>query len=406
VVNPISNPFLTLAASLVTGAFLIFAPQSSAADAPDYSDPATWLCHPEKTTDNNVCLRDQSVISVASNGSSSVTPGYIESNPAIDCFYVYPTASMDVTANSNLTPDAQEKDTAAIQFGRYGEVCRTFAPVYRQRTLTYLGIGALGDGLVTEETMAQAYETAYADIREAFNNYLNNDNHGRGFLLVGHSQGARLLARLVQEEIEPDTTLRQQMVSAHLIGTGISVPIGDVVGGTFTSTPLCTSASQSGCIVAYSTFRKGDPELAAPRFGVQPEEGYEAACTHPAALAGGSAELEVRLPFDQPYAFDVLLKIQGTGGPYKRWWDNIKAKQKAEFFSVPGQFFGECVRNDEGTHYLEVTIDSDEDDPRADNYRGELIVVQGWGLHLVDVNLAQGNLIQLASDQINHWLEH
>ena len=389
---------LAIAALLLTGINA-----SHAAEAPDYSDSDHWLCHPEQRDQDNVCLRDQSVISVAANGSSSVTPGYIEQIPAVDCFYVYPTASMDVTANSNMTPDAQEKDTAAIQFGRYGEVCRTFAPVYRQRTLTYLGIGALGDGLVSEETMAKANETAYQDVRSAFEHYLNNDSNGRGFILVGHSQGARLLARLLQEEIEGNEALSQRLVAAHLIGTGISVPVGEQVGGTFQQTPLCTSANQAGCVVAYSTFRKGDPELETPRFGVVPEAGYEAACTHPAALAGGAETLQARLPFDQPYAFDVLLEMKGSSGPYKSWWKSLGAKRQAAFYAVPGQFSGQCVRDSEGTHYLEVTIDSDPEDPRADEYRGELIVVKGWGLHLVDVNIAQGDLIRLAGDQINAW---
>ncbi|MEE2749551.1 MAG: DUF3089 domain-containing protein [Pseudomonadota bacterium] len=390
---------LAVAALLLTGFST-----SNAAENPDYSDSDNWLCHPEQRDQDNVCLRDQSVISVAANGSSSVTPGYIEQIPAVDCFYVYPTASMDVTANSNMTPDAQEKDTTAIQFGRYGEVCRTFAPVYRQRTLTYLGIGALGDGLVSEETMAEANETAYQDVRNAFDHYLNNDSNGRGFILVGHSQGARLLARLLQEEIESNDALRRRLVAAHLIGTGISVPVGEQVGGTFQQTPLCTSANQSGCVVAYSTFRKGDPELETPRFGVVSEPGFEAACTHPAALAGGTETLQARLPFDQPYAFDVLLEMKGSSGPYKSWWKSLRAKREADFYAVPGQFSGQCVRDSEGTHYLEVTIDSDPEDPRADEYRGELIVVKGWGLHLIDVNIAQGDLIRLASDQINAWL--
>lgn len=404
----IRNPFApsVLVSTFLTLILPVQAANASDDNAPNYNAPDTWLCHPSLPAQDNVCLRDQSVISVAANGSSSVTEGYVDSNPAVDCFYVYPTASMDLTASSNLNPDAQEKDTTAIQFGRYAEACRTFAPVYRQRTLTYLGLGALGDGLVKEETMMQANETAYADVRDAFKNYIANDNDGRGFLLVGHSQGARLLARLVQEEIETDAALQQQMVSAHLIGTDISVPAGGVVGGTFYSTPLCTSANQNGCVVAYSTFRRDDPELATPKFGTPPADGYEAACTHPAALAGGSEELAARLPFDQPYAFDVLLKAQGSGGPYERWWDNLKAKRQANFYSVPGQFRGECVRDKQGTHYLEVTIESNENDPRADNYRGELIVVKGWGLHLVDINIAQGDLVQLAHDQIQHWLNH
>ena len=390
---------LVLVALLLTPSALL-----NAAEDPDYSDNDLWLCHPQLADSNNVCQRDQSFISVAANGSSSVMPGYIESSPAIDCFYVYPTASTDITASSNLRPDAQEKDTTAIQFGRYGEICRQYAPVYRQRTLTYLGIGALGDGLVSEDTLAAANETAYADVRNAFLHYLTHENQGRGVLLVGHSQGARLLARLIQEEFEGQPERQSRLVAAHLIGTGIEVPVGGTVGGTFSETPLCSHGGQSGCVVAYSSFRQDDPELATPRFGAAPSEGFEMACTHPAALAGGEEALDVRLPFDQPYAFDVLLAKKGSGGPYRSWWKNLSARNKADFYSVPGQFSGQCIRNSDGTHYLEVSIEIDADDPRADEYRGELIVVKGWGLHLIDLNLAQGDLIRLASDQINHWL--
>ena len=375
----------------------------SFAAEPDYTLEEQWLCHPDKSEDN-VCLRDQTHVSVAANGSRTFESHMPAVTPEVDCFYVYPTASMDLTASSNLIPDAQEKDTTAIQFGRYSEVCRQFAPVYRQRTLTYLGIGALGDGLVSEETMAEANATAYSDVKQAFDHYLENDNNGRGFILVGHSQGARLLARLVAEEIENDAGLSSQLVAAHLIGTGISVPVGSNVGGTFSHTPLCQNPGQSGCIVAYSTFREGDPELATPRFGTTDEPGYEIACTHPASLMGGQSELDVRLPFEQPYAFGTLLKIQGSGGPYGNWWTNQKVKQRADYFSVPGQFYGECVRDGNGTHYLEVRIDSDPEDPRADDYRGELIVVKGWGMHLIDMSLAQGDLIRLAHDQTNSWL--
>lgn len=370
----------------------------------DYSDSNNWLCHPSQSFDNNVCQRDQTVVSVAANGSRTYAAHYPAIDPEIDCFYVYPTASMDLTASSDLNPDAQEEETTAIQFGRYSEVCRQFAPVYRQRTLTYLGVGALGDGLVSEETMAQANATAYDDVRNAFMTYLENDNDGRGFILVGHSQGARLLAKLVAEDIETNDTLSAQLVSAHLIGTGITVPVGHLTGGTFESTPLCQQPSDIGCVVAYSTFREGDPELETPRFGYTELEGQEVACTNPAMLAGGEDMLDARLPFDQPYAFATLLKIKGSGGPYKRWWTNQKIQRDADYYAVPGQFRGECVRDANGTHYLKVQIESDSEDPRADDYRGELIVVKGWGLHLVDVNVAQGDLIRLAHDQAQSWL--
>ncbi|MEC8444005.1 MAG: DUF3089 domain-containing protein [Pseudomonadota bacterium] len=375
----------------------------SYADAPDYQTPDQWLCHPDQADTDNVCLRPQDTVAVSANGARTFDANLPANRPEVDCFYIYPTASMDLTARSNMQPDAQERDTTAIQFGRYSQVCRQFAPVYRQRTLTYLGIGALSDGLVTEETLQEANEVAYRDVRTAFEHYMNHDNNGRGVLLVGHSQGARLLARLIADTIE-GTPQAEQLVAAHLIGTQISVPYQGVVGGTFASTPLCQAPGQTGCVVAYSSFREGDPELATPRFGASPGPGYEAACTHPASLMGGQEALDARLPFKQPYAFGTLLKIQGSGGPYENWWTNQKIKQRADYFAVPGQFYGECVRNEDGTHYLEVRIDSDPNDPRADDYRGELIVVKGWGLHLIDVSLAQEDLVRLAGDQAQAWL--
>lgn len=383
---------------------LLILPSAFAEETTDYNDPSKWLCHPNQAEEDNVCLRDQTLVSVAANGSRTYSAHYQAIEPAIDCFYVYPTASMDLTANSDLKPDAQEKGTTAIQFGRYSEVCRQYAPVYRQRTLTYLGIGALGDGLVSEETMETANAIAYDDVRSAFMSYLENDNKGRGFILVGHSQGARLLAKLLAEEIENNSTRANQLVSAHLIGTGITVPSGLLSGGTFKTTPLCQQPGETGCVVAYSSFREGDPELATPRFGKTDEVGYEIACTNPATLAGGEETLDARLPFDQPYAFATLLKIKGSGGPYKNWWTNQKIQRDADYFAAPEQFRGECVRDANGAHYLKVRIDSDKNDPRADDYRGELIVVKGWGLHLVDMNIAQGNLVRLAHDQAQGWL--
>ena len=82
----------------------------------------------------------------------------------------------------------------------------------------------------------------------------------------------------------------------------------------------------------------------------------------------------------------------------------FNAKGKAPYYKVPGQFSGECVTNELGAHYLEVSLDVDAADPRADDYQGELIVVKGWGLHLIDMVLAQGDLVRLAGDQTQAWL--
>ncbi len=67
---------------------------------------------------------------------------------------------------------------AEQQAGRLSQVCRPFAPVYRQLTLRAIG------GQIT----AAAAQRAYGDVRSAWLDYLGNHNKGRGVLLIGHSQ--------------------------------------------------------------------------------------------------------------------------------------------------------------------------------------------------------------------------
>ena len=74
----------------------------------------------------------------------------------------------------------------------------------------------------------------------------------------------------------------------------------------------------------------------------------------------------------------------------------------------PVPLSAQCLAND--THdWLAVTIHADPADPRADDIPGDLVfngkVVPDWGLHLVDMNLAMGNLVDLARTQGQAWLD-
>jgi hypothetical protein len=370
-----------------------------------YGGTSRWLCHPQLASWNDSCRGHLDAIAVEASGAWSIRESRPATDARVDCFYVYPTASTDLGANSDFFPGDQEKQTTLMQAGRYREVCRMFAPVYRQRTLTYLALDALADSLVSDETAARAAELAYADVRDAFRHYVAQHNQGRGFLLIGHSQGSRLLSRLIAEEIEKQPYLAQRLIAAHLPGFSVLAPKGADAGGTFATTPACRHAAQTGCVVAYSAFRQGDPELATPRFGVSPDPALQALCVNPAALAGGSAVLEPHMPFAMPPAFALLLKPRGSGGPYASALHNaLILKSYTPFFTVPGQVSGQCVVNTAGTSYLEVRIAADPADPRADDYPGELQIVTGWGLHLIDINLAAGNLVKLARSQSQAWL--
>ena len=48
---------------------------------------------------------------------------------------------------------------------------------------------------------------------------------------------------------------------------------------------------------------------------------------------------------------------------------------------------------------------ADPTDPRADDFNGEFIGGDGWGLHLVDVTIGMGDLVALGAAQAAAWLQ-
>jgi hypothetical protein len=371
-----------------------------------YTGTSNWLCHPDLMGSSNVCSGNFDSIAVDEQANATPLPYRAASNPQVDCFYVYPTTSIDLAGNSDLNDDLQEQQTTALQFGRYGEVCRQFAPVYRQRTLTALGLTTFTGPLGGIDIAPNAAEVAYADVLDAFKEYIANHSAGRGFMLVGHSQGSGILRRLIAEEIETRPELLSRLVAAHIPGTNVLVPNNSDVGGSFMKVPACRSASQTGCVVSYVTYRAGDPQLENPRFGLSTVEGMRALCTNPAALANGqnagAADLFPIVPVQQPPVFRVLLIPRGPGGPYASRLQNLNLP--APYYSIPRQVRGECRTGPNGVSYLEASITANPEDSRADDYPGEFIGGNNWGLHLIDVSIAQGDLVRLANQQVKSYL--
>lgn len=335
-----------------------------------YADPAHWLCRPD--LDDDACATDLDATAVRADGTLEVEPFTPAADPPIDCFYVYPTVSSDPGANSDLVPDDPEVDTVRIQAARFARECAVYAPVYRQGTVRAL--------FSDDPDLQPDFALAYADVLDAWKHYLANDNHGRGVVLIGHSQGAAMLARLIAEEIDPDPARRAQLVSALLIGTAISVPEGGDVGGDFADVPACRASDQTGCVVSYASFRSTAPPPPDSRFG-RPRDGEGVAlCTNPAALDGGPAELTPYFPS----SVDVLSDPDAVPEITTPW------------VTFPGLLRAECVERD-GFSYLEVTVQADPADPRVDDIDGDL--TPPWGLHLVDVHLALGDLVDLVGAQ-------
>src|SRR3954470_20867343 len=158
----------------------------SVAPAAARADTA-WLCRPDMQSDP--CRGDQTTTYFASDGSLRVGTPKVPRKPPVDCFYVYPTVSNQPTPNATATADPEVRSIATYQAQRFSTRCRVFAPLYREVT-------AAGVASASQTHDTAPYTTAFEDVRAAWREYVRKYNRGRGFILIGHSQGSRMLRAL------------------------------------------------------------------------------------------------------------------------------------------------------------------------------------------------------------------
>jgi len=349
----------------------------------DYSKAETWLCRPGR---QDACAVDLTATIVNADGKLKEEKWKGDPNAPIDCFYVYPTVSNDATPNSDMNAGPEERSVIQHQFARFGSQCRPYAPLYRQVTLTALRANLSGRPMAADRALA------YNDVLDAWNYYLEHDNQGRGVALVGHSQGSGVLIQLIKNEVD-GKPIQDRIVSALLLGMNVAVPKGKDVGGAFQKMPLCRAPNQTGCVISYVTFRDKLPPPATSFFGRAPGEGMVAACTNPAALGGGGGELR---------AYLAAARSGSTSSAQPKPWVTPEQSIKTPFVSVPGLLSAECVSNEKGS-YLALKVHGDPADPRTDEIVGDVVVngqVQAnWGLHLIDVQAAMGNLVNVVGQQ-------
>jgi Protein of unknown function (DUF3089) len=362
---------------------------AATAAATDYSNPAVWLCRPDR---QDACSAPQDATIVAVNGTLTHEAFHPAKNPPIDCFYVYPTVSNEPGGNSDLNITGAEKSVVNAQFARFAAKCRLFAPMYRQVTLTALRAIIAGKPIPVDRDLG------YGDVLAAWNYYLAHDNQGRGVVLVGHSQGSGVLTRLIKEEID-GKPVQGKLISAILMGTSLPVPKGADVGGAFQHISVCRSNSQTGCVIAFADFRANVPPPANSRFGKAPD-GMQAVCANPAALGGGSGVLNAYLS-----AGRISTGSDGPREPFD--WTTPAKPIDTAFVKVPGLLSAECLTDEHGS-YLAVTVHPTPGGVRTNDISGDVVVngqvLQDWGLHLIDANLTMGNLVAIVGDETKAYL--
>ena len=325
-----------------------------------------WLCRPGQAEDP--CAAPLQATVVPADGARTVQNPSASTGSAFDCFYVYPTVSTQHSDNSDLRVQPAEVDAAVAQASGFSQVCRVWAPMYRQRTQASLLKGLGAD--------PAADDVAYDSLLSAWRDYLAHDNDNRPVIFIGHSQGAAMLIRLLAGQVDPDPALRARTVVAILAGGNVTVPTGKAFGTTFHHLPICTATAQSGCVIAYSSFPSQPPsnsDFGRPGQGVSLQSGQTAtsgvqvACVNPAALGGGSADLDSSFP---------TATSTPPPPPVTTPWVDYP-----DLYSAACQSVG-------GATWLQVDTLATAGRPVVAETLGP-----AWGYHLDDINLALGNLV-------------
>lgn len=336
-----------------------------------YEDDANWICRPDLADDE---CRDLDVTVIGADGSRTVEEREPAADPPIDCFYIYPTVSADPAPNADLewAPEDNEALTVVAQAAQFARSCRVFAPVYRQVPLAGLSEGFSGR------------DVAYADVLDAWKTYITRWNDGRGVIVMGHSQGMGHLADLLAEEVDDEPALRERLVAAYLFGGAVRAPEGSDVGGSYDEIPACRATDQTGCLVTWSSWPRDEPPPAGALFGTSGDDG-RALCVDAVALLGREHAHPVA-PVDAP----LVGGIPGT--------EDVETP----FVAVPEALDVSCEATADHD-YLAVAKADPADARPLDGFQQSLS--PEWGLHLVDVNVALDDLVELARLQAEAYTD-
>ena len=190
-------------------------------------------------------------------------PGKSVKQKKVAVFYVYPTAYSRVPGGPIYAAidDPGMMQGAQVAFQRQATAFRTvgtiYAPYYRQIDATYQL------SLPFAQQKRNIAGIPSTDVFAAFKHFLKHFDHGRPFILAGHSQGSAVLANLLAKYMKVHPAVYKRMIVAYVPGYPIQ-------GSYLRNHPLLKYAKgrrDTGVIVSWNTEA---PTIAAPSPVVQP----------------------------------------------------------------------------------------------------------------------------------------
>jgi hypothetical protein len=207
------------------------------------------------------------------------------------------------------------------------------------------------------------------------------------------------LRELLRSQIDPNATLRRRMVSAILLGGNVLVRRGGAVGGDFRHLAACRAATQTHCIIAYSSFDQAPPPSALlvrsvggiSLLSTPPRDvaNLEVLCVNPAALNGGRGRL------------DSYFRTTPFPGPDGGVWTPVP-NAPTPWVEYPDLYTASCQHAGDRTWLqIDAAVAAGDARPRLTDTIGP-----AQGLHLWDANLAAGNLVGIVRQQSRAWRPH
>jgi Protein of unknown function (DUF3089) len=368
-------------------------PAGAPTTTPGQAAGSLWLCQPGQTPDP--CGSNPAISAVTASGT--VRPAARPSTAAASkfaCFYLNPTTSLTQTAtgNTGLAVTQLETYIATEEAAPFSQVCDVWSPLYRAQTFPTVQKGLAGD----EAVMNSTFTVAYDSVLPAWQWFLAHAG-SKPVILIGDSQGAAILIHLISAQLDHQPAVLRRLLVAILVGGNLQVPAGKTVGATFTKVPLCTAATQTSCAIAFSSYSAQPPAdsvFGRPGQGVSLQSqqtakaGQQVACVNPAALGGGTADLD-------PYLLTASQTQIGLAEPVPTPW-----------VTYPGLYAATCQQAG-GATWLQVTSLAGTSHTRPvvnqDVVPGTADTGPAWGYHGYEYNLTLGNLLHDVAGEEAAW---
>jgi len=220
---------------------------------------------------------------------------------------------------------------------------------------------------------------------DAFVHYMGQWNKGRKVVLVGHSQGAQMVVRVLQRFFDDDPLMREKLLLAMPIGSPIDTASGAAAGGTFKHLPVCTKPGETACVISYRSFIAGTSVDPGPE---APPPGHESVCVNPATLDSARPQPP---PAPMSRAFVPVLEDSRR---HLRGVEGITTP----FVMLRDFYRGECVRGKDGFGYFAMSEPAPGTDARVNpiDFSSHFLHSR-LGLHILDFQFAQGDLVDLVA---------